>query len=95
MVAHCDDENPAPARQMLRLIIKGTDTQANAAAMDHDVHLTSMREHNPVGDMIETIATTETPERVVARWFIQAPHKAPYAVGTLLWYGHERASKIR
>jgi hypothetical protein len=76
---------------MLRLIIKGNERDAVLAAMARGIELASAREHNPAGDMIETIATTNTAETLVQKWFCAAESEFGfgYPVGTLLWYGED------
>jgi len=77
---------------MLRLIIKGTDREARLEAAKRGVWLETSREHNPVGDMIETIATTSAPETNVQHWFCEPAESEfgfGYPVGTLLWYGEQ------
>ena len=72
---------------MVNLIIKGNSNQARKAAMARGIAITVKLEHNPVGSLIETIASTDSDLDAVGRWFCELTlGPAPFPIGTLLHY---------
>lgn len=70
---------------MIRIVLKGTVAQTNAALRARGIRNAQVMSHNArYNETIWRVASDNEP-RVVA-WFAESPHGAPYPVGTMLFY---------
>jgi hypothetical protein len=73
---------------MIKLLIKGTPSEARVAADLHGINLASAYRYAHTPDYVETIAGASPNHRdAVIRWFCEGPPFTPFPTGTLLWYG--------
>ena len=72
---------------MIKLLIKGTPSEARVAADLHGINLSSAYRNSHSPDYVETIAGASPNHRgAVIKWFCESDWAASFPAGTLLWY---------
>jgi hypothetical protein len=77
---------------MIRLLIKGTKAQAEAAAASRNIPFTFHTDFPTTisySDIITVGLTSSTYRSQVTKWFCEPAEAAPYSPGTCLYYFEE------